>query len=99
MEVKVFIHAQWNKYSKAFSYSALQCDMTEYGYILLETKTVEFVVPVDKELRNAAVRVLRAKRNKVLADAGVEAQNIDDEVQELLCLPAPTAEEKDDCPF
>jgi len=90
MELKAYIHAQWNKYSKEFNYSVLQQDMTEYGYILLAIRTVEVELPPDEDLRSAAVRVLRAKKNKVLADASIEAQQLDDEAQELLSLPAPT---------
>lgn len=89
MELDTFIHAQWNQYSKKFDYSALQMDMTEYGYILLEKRKLQFDIPPDDELRNAAVRVLRMKKNKVLADASIEAQNLDNEIQELLALPAP----------
>lgn len=103
---KAFIHAQWNKYSKDFSYVAYAGDMTEYGYILLEERELSFESPDDKRLRSLAAQSLRAKKNKELAEAHVKAQEIDQEIEELLALEFKPAveepkkvEEDDDLPF
>ncbi len=111
--VKAFIHAQWNKYSEKFDYTVWQTDMTNCGYVLLDIKELNFESPPEKELKLMVVKSLLAKKEKIMADAYKESNEIQQEADELLALefkppaemPAdatagvPTAGGDDDLPF
>ncbi len=86
MEIKRLVHAQWNKYSKSFSYDTFAVDMTNYGYIKLEEVTISFDSPTDKELRVHAAHALQANKSRVLADAMTQASEIQKEIDELTSL-------------
>ena len=107
MQVDVFIHAQWNKYSKEFSYSVFNCDMTEYGYVLVSQQSAEFESPAEKNLRIAASKSLRVKQAAGRAKAWAEDQQIEQEITELLAIEDKSqevvaevvSEEDNDLPF
>ena len=86
MELKCFIHAQWSKYSEKFSYSVHNCDMTDYGYILLEEIDVPFESPNYKQLQVLTVKALRALKTTKLAAAQKECLEIQQEIDELLAI-------------
>ena len=86
MQLEVIIHARWNKWSKQFDYSTQPIDMTEYGYIVLETRTLEFESPTEKQLKVRATTALRAQKSAVLAKAMLEANEIEQEITELLAI-------------
>lgn len=83
----VWIYAEWNKHSKEFSYyvRGYACDLTS-GEVLLEKRTLTFNTPSDFELRRQVSLALKVKRQKVIADAHVEAMEIDQTIQELLAI-------------
>ena len=101
MKKEVFIHAQWNKYTKAFDYSTMGQDMSDYGYIFLEKQELEFETPPEKEMRVLASKALRAQGNKTLANAHIEAKALYEEADSLLALEFTPDEAKidDDIPF
>ena len=84
--VTCYIHAQWHSYAKEWSFSTFAQDMSEYGYILLETREIEFESPSDLMLKAQLIRALRNKKTKVQADCQVALGEIDAEIQELLAL-------------
>lgn len=86
MEVKVFIHASWNKYSEKFNYEVYNINMTEYGYILLEERVIEIDTPEERELRVRAADSLAAKLQKMRGEHYKEEQELEKERQELLAL-------------
>lgn len=60
-------------------------DMSEYGYVYLGDVEVTVAVPqVDARARMADM--LRAERQRVLAEAQVKANEIDEKIQSLLAL-------------
>ena len=81
----IYISAAWNTYSKSFDYY-----ITGYppgsDRVSLEEREVSFETPTEAELRRRASVVLREKKNKIIADAHVEALEIEQEIQELLSL-------------
>ena len=93
MEMKKIVHAQWNKYSSAFHYELFDTDMTEYGYVKLEEVVIEFSSMNDVELRRLAAEALKLKRRKLIAEHHVAEQQIEEEIQSLLALPAPAESE------
>lgn len=84
MEVKVFIQANWDKYDKKFDYAARSYLSTDA--VLIEERTLQFESLTENELRTKTHKLLLEKKNKVLADAMVRANELEKEAQELLAL-------------
>lgn len=84
--VKCYIHAQWVPWDKNWRYSCWMADMSSSGYILLETRELEFESPSDQMLKAQLVRLLREKKKEVQADAQVKLNEIDAEIQTLLAI-------------
>ena len=91
----VHISAVWNKYQKCFDYCVTAYNPGD-GYVLLEERKSFFESPAESELRIKAAVVLREKKNKVIADAHVEALEIEQEIQELLALEDKTTQKAED---
>lgn len=86
MQTDVYIHAHWNKYSEKFNYEVFNQDMTEYGYVLIEKRTLDFETPEEKQLRIRAADALAAKLQKMRAEHYAEEQELETERKELLAL-------------
>ena len=101
MEMKVWITKRWNTYAKEFNLGGQNYAPFEGSEnIVIDEQTVVYTDLPDAALKAAAVVVLRAKRQTVLADAQLEANKIDAEIQELLALEDLSArKEDDDIPF
>lgn len=85
-QVTLYIHAQWVSWDKKFIFSCNNTDMTDYGYLLIETRIVEFESPSEAVLRNGAAKALRAQAHKTLAQATVAANEYFKQADDLLCL-------------
>ena len=97
MEMKVWITKRWNTCSKKFDLGVQEYAPYESSdRIIVNTQTISYGDMPDAALKAAAVVVLRAKRQTVLADAQVEANKIDAEIQELLALEDLSARKEDD---
>lgn len=93
MKLTIYICSHWNSYSKEFNTSVQHYPpYEESSLILMATQEIEFEPLPDPVLRNAAVTILRAAKQRVLANAHADALKLDEEAQELLALPAPEAE-------
>jgi hypothetical protein len=92
--VKVYVVASWNKYSEKFDFSAHNCDMTEYGYHTIEVVELPVNSPGNEVLRNKVAQALIAQKNKVLAEAWVKAQGLQEKADNLLALPAPKQDDE-----
>lgn len=97
MEVRVFIHGDWNKYTKEIQYSCHSCDMADYGYIFITEQTVQFESPTEAEFKKLVVKILEAKLQKKQAEAYREQEAIRQEIQEMLAIEH--KEIDDDIPF
>lgn len=84
--VKVLIHAQWVPWDKKWVYSCWPYDTTSCGYVLLETRELEFESPSDLMLKSQLIRLLREKKKAVQAEAQGKLNEIDAEIQNLLAL-------------
>jgi len=97
MEITVYIHASWNKWAKKFEFSASESeDLTFLDQIKVSTHQITFESPVENDLRLAIRKVLLASRNKILADAYVKAEKVQQEADELLALEYKSESSKDD---
>ena len=94
--LKAYIGASWNQYSEKFDFSLHGCDMTDYGYHTVKIVEIEAPPQDDEELRNQVHKALMAQKAKILADAWVKAQEIQETADKLLALPAPAQKIEDD---
>lgn len=87
MEKTVYIVAHWNRYSKEIEYSIQGYEpSTEGEYALLEARSIPFETPQDVTLRLRIAQALRNKKNKILAEAHLEAKQIEETLQEMLAI-------------
>jgi hypothetical protein len=87
MKTTVYLTAHWNKYSKEFDYSNQSyIPSPDSAYILLETRELDVAELSYSDLQKLATLALRNKKNKIIADAHVEAEAIEQEIQELLAI-------------
>lgn len=83
----LYITAHWSSYSKEFQYSLYGYNpSTANGIALLEKREINFETPNDTTLRLRIAESLKEKRGKILADAYLEAKEVDETIQELLAL-------------
>ena len=71
-----------------YIYSICQCDMSEYGYIPVAIKEFElsFDIPDDFDPVNGHIDALKAEKQKIAADAQVKMNNLEEQIQSLLCI-------------
>ncbi len=87
MEKLVYITAHWNRYSKEFDYGIQNYEPSDGSeFVLLEARSIPFETPNDVTMRLRVAEALRSKKNKVLADAHVEAKEIEETIQEMLAI-------------
>jgi len=84
MEKTVYVYANWNTYHKEFDYRLSSYERTDE--VLVDTQQVKFETLDDKKLRVAMYQLLVVKKQQVLADAQVEANEIQEQANELLAL-------------
>jgi hypothetical protein len=86
--VKSFLH--WHKYDweEKSSFQLWRSDMSRDGpdYVCLGEREFEVDVPDDFDPRPHQVAALREAKQRVLAEAQAKANNIEDQIQRLLCL-------------
>ncbi|KTG70863.1 hypothetical protein K41_13025, partial [Klebsiella pneumoniae] len=76
------------------------CDMSQQYpdlYVLVTTKTVEVAIPALEPIDIIGIQVnaLRAKKEKISAEAKKELGVIEDQIQQLLCIDHSPIEEND----
>lgn len=71
-------------------------DMSEYGYVLLGTVDIEFEfeMPSEAEQVKKEIEMLTAEKNRILAEAHMKTQNIQDQINSLLCLENNSAQDE-----
>lgn len=85
-KIKLFIHAAKESYETTYRFVTFPSDYSNYGYVLLGVKDITVEVPDIKDIILLHVKNLEAKKAKVLADAMMNSNRLDDEIQKLLCL-------------
>lgn len=94
MKVKVYIHAQWQRWDKTFAYSVYNCDMTEYGYTLLEVREIEFSSMDDQRLRYLTAKSLEKAQDKLRADTQKKVMELQEEINSLLAIEDRSSEQE-----
>jgi len=83
----IYISTHWNRYSKELQYSIKDYEPCEGGEsTLLEAREITFETPNDTTLRLRVAEALRARKQKVLAEAHIEVKEIEEQIQEMLAL-------------
>ncbi|MEH0874615.1 hypothetical protein QM999_07770 [Pectobacterium cacticida] len=62
--------------------------MSQFNCVLIGTHTVTVPIPKisDSELTNRQIAVLKSQQQKIIADAQLQASQLDDQIQRLLCI-------------
>ena len=81
---------QQNKDLGVFKYVLSTCDRYESGAVKVHEYTVGLTVPAGIDLLQRAVATLMEAKDKVLGEAQRRAEEIQKQINQLLCLPAPT---------
>jgi hypothetical protein len=89
-KIDVYVSKYWDKYNKEFRIAVAGYEpYADSEFILIDKRELEYSDMEELALKAAVIRVLRARQQKVRADAQVEVNGIDAEIQELLALEAP----------
>lgn len=82
------IYLTAKKIGGKYSYGIEMVDMSEYGYITVETKEIEVSmdVPEGYDPVNGHIDALRDEKQKIGAEAQVKINNIEDQIQSLLAI-------------
>ena len=93
MEKTVYICVYWSSYNKELQYTLQGYKPAEGSELaLLEAREISFETPNDVTLRMRVAEALRGKKNRVLAEAHIEAKGIEETIQELLAIEDKSAE-------
>ena len=86
--IKGFVH--WHKYlwDENPEYQFYACDMSDMGpdYVLIMPHEFNVDIPDDFDPRPRQIEVLRAKKQQILAETQQKVNNIEDQIQRLLCI-------------
>ncbi|MBL0907844.1 hypothetical protein G5645_07530 [Pectobacterium carotovorum] len=85
-EVEVTLYIHTSKYTgKPFIGVS---DVSQYGYVLIGTHAVIVPIPQisNSELINRQIATLKNQQQKIIADAQIQAGEIEDQIQRLLCI-------------
>ncbi len=87
-EIMVYIHAQRDYLTRGIRFSAVGCDMREYGYTLIETKQVSvgFEIADDFSFDAEEIKAMRAEQKRIQAEAQMNVTRIEERIQSLLCI-------------
>ena len=87
--IQAFVHAQISTYSweeGKVSFYIFSSDMSKHGYTLVDTVEVEFDEPDHASIVNGTVKLLREKQKQTRADAELACTQIDEQINNLLCI-------------
>lgn len=86
--IKAFIHHRQYSWSKDVNYTIDVCDMSKVDPAYAVIRQQEFVVdiPDNFDPTPAHIAALKAKKQEILANAHVQAENIEEQIQALLCI-------------
>jgi len=87
MKIKAYIYAEYNSHSKSFNFQPWghKCLDNTFGKFIGETE-VEFPDVDPVELLKGQVVLMRAEQQKIRAEAEVKYQNIETQIQQMLCI-------------
>ncbi|WP_137742518.1 hypothetical protein R0L47_10120 [Pectobacterium polonicum] len=84
VEVTLYIHRVKHTEKPFIAIS----DMSQYGHTLIGTHAVIVPIPQisNSELTNRQIASLKNQQQKIIADAQIQAGEIEDQIQRLLCI-------------
>ncbi|MEL4888552.1 hypothetical protein N6P31_16065 [Pectobacterium betavasculorum] len=84
VEVTLYIHRVKHTEKPFIAIS----DMSQYGYALIGTHSVAVPIPqvTNSELTNRQIAALKNQQQKIIADAQLQASQLEDKIQRLICL-------------
>ncbi|GKX39538.1 hypothetical protein SOASR014_32770 [Pectobacterium carotovorum subsp. carotovorum] len=85
-EVEVTLYIHTSKYTEKPFIGT--CGMSQYGHVLIGTHTVIVPIPQisNSELTNRQIAALKSQQQKIIADAQLQASELEDQIQRLLCI-------------
>ncbi|QHP55043.1 hypothetical protein EH203_15070 [Pectobacterium carotovorum subsp. carotovorum] len=85
-EVEVTLYIYVDEFSPNPMVTA--CDMSQFNCVLIGTHTVIVPIPQisDSELTNHQIAALKNQQQKIIADAQIQASQLEDKIQRLLCI-------------
>ena len=90
MKVKVYVHAEYASWNKQWSFVPRLCDMSDMENFGTCVQVVEiefdFKEPTHDQLINKTVLSMRKVQTQLRAKCEVEVQNIEQQIQEMLCI-------------
>jgi len=85
--VKAYVHAQWVPWEKQYKYSVWSVkDMTASGYTMIQEVDVPFTSVPESVLKNGTINVYREQQKAIRAQAEVHCQNLQKQIDDLLCI-------------
>lgn len=87
VKIKIFLHWQHNTY-KDSPWEIWSCDMSGSfkDCVLVGEREVEVEVPDDFDPRPGMIDALKKQKTQVLAEAQRKATQIEERIQQLLCI-------------
>lgn len=85
--MNVHLYAIWDQYMQEWSYQPSQVDMSGHGWVLVETKAVEFAHPgPDADWSAAAIAATKVEQARIRAEAEAKCTALDGRIQSMLAL-------------
>jgi hypothetical protein len=80
---EVFLHAVKHSWETEYSLMLADTDMTKYGYVLLEKRTIEAKLPSEVSLTLKHISALKEQIKTIDANAAIEKENVRDAISKL----------------
>lgn len=86
--LEVFVHWKEAEWGDEATYLSMQCDVSKVlpEYVFVCQQTVEVDIPDDFDPIPRKIKTLKEKKKEILATAQVQANNIEEQIQRLLCI-------------
>ena len=80
----VYVHLR--QYSEGYDF--FMCDMSEHGHVLVAKQEMELTFDLPEDFNPTAAKIdsLKAEQQKIADEAQAKRNNIEEQIQNLLCL-------------
>ena len=85
-QIKGFILLRGTAWDEESKYTWAGCEMPQNGYVTVMPHSIEVDIPDDFDPRNAQVEMLKAEKQKAMADFQALVTSIDRKISELTAL-------------
>jgi len=88
IKCNVYLYAIWNEYNKSWDYHACSNkEMESSGWVLVESKTIEFDHPgPDADWSAGAIELTRKEQARIRAEAQAKCNALDERIQSMLAI-------------